>query len=191
VTTSTLEEVAALKAGSVLMDRGEPVTIDRIVDLGSVNFGSETLELWDPVRLNPSGPQARVPGVKARVFAALEGTWARALKLKFSAAKVVRWQTAWSHSSGYGTLALSKRGWSAKLADTSFESSFWDEVIDAEFDTRDGATIIDLKVGRFSGPLLVWNDQQMGGTLFRGVDAKGRLAQVLFDGVRLGLKSYD
>ena len=49
----------------------------------------------------------------------------------------------------------------------------------------DVASVIDLHVGEEAVALLAWIDGQRGGTLFRGSDARGRVVELLFDGVRI------
>ena len=183
--SSTIDEIAGLAAGAVLSDRGQPVKIDRILDLGAVDFDGETLELWDPVQLSSLSLKLKTPGPRAEVYAALSGQCVRAMKLKFFASKVVEWEEVGETSGPFGTLVLSRQGPRAKVAKMTFVSSFWDEVFDEAFDPADGAAIVELDLEGGKVALVAWNDCQMGGTLFRGRDSQGRVVALLFDAVRI------
>lgn len=183
--SSTVEEIASLSSGDVLRDRGRPVEIDQILDLGSIDFGGTTLEFWDPIQVEPLFLKVKIPKKRARVFAALSGQWARSLKVKFSPRKVVSWKRVGETSGPFGTLVLSRSGPRTEIDKMEFISNFWDEIFDEVFDPSDGAAILDLQLGKKSVPVLAWNDSQMGGTLYRGEDSRGDLAVLLFDGVRI------
>jgi hypothetical protein len=171
----------------VLRDHGRPVQIDRVLDLGSIEFGATSLEFWDPVQVERRSREVKVPSARARIFAALSGECARSLKIMFSANRVARWRPIAMATGPFGTLVLSRTGPRAEIDQLDFETSFWDDVFDDAFDSSDGAAIIELKLGGKNVPLLAWNDGQLGGTLYRGEDRRGAAAALLFDGVRVSL----
>lgn len=185
--SSTIEAISNAAPGDVLRDRGAPVKIDQILDLGSIEFGASSLEFWDPVQVLWERLRLKLPLRRVEVFAALSGDWTRCLKLKLSKRKISQWRRLGQASGKFGVLVLSRTGVRTKIerASSDFVTSFWDDIFDEVFDPSDGAAIIDLDLGGSSVPILAWNDNQQGGTLFAGLDDRGDIVEVIFDGVRI------
>ena len=181
--SSSLEEVAAAKVGTTLRDRVTLVEIDDTLDLGVIDFGGPRLEFWDPIQTAVLPLKVALPRARAAVTAQVSAGRAVVLRLRFAAGKVTRWQRVGEVSSPFGTLVLSQLGVAKEVDDPDL--MFWDRIFDAAFDERDVASVIDLQVGEESVALLAWVDGQRGGTLFRGSDARGRVVELLFDGVRI------
>ena len=108
--SSSLEEVAAAKVGTTLRDRSALVAMEASIDLGSIDFGSEQLEFWDPVQTGVLPLRVALPGPRAFVTALLSGGRAVVLRLRFARGRVSRWQRIGEVSSPFGTLVLSQRG---------------------------------------------------------------------------------
>lgn len=181
--SSSIDELVAAKKSSVLKDHGQPVTITQVATLGTVDFEGTALECWDPVQQG-SIFTFTVPSPRAKVSVCFEGTWARLVTFRFARGAVTRWKAGPSGSGRFGTLVVTRRGPRALIERRQFDN-WWDEFFDAEFDSSDGAKLgtFELEAGRV--PFVAWNDQQLGGTLYRGQDAAGQTVALLFDGLRV------
>lgn len=167
----------------MLRGQGRAITIDRVVNLGAIEFRSTSLECWDPVQQMPVFTFT-APSPRARVSVCFDDTnWARVVKLQFGGGAVTRWSTGPAGSSSFGTLVVTRRGTRRSIEHLEFDN-WWDEVFDAEFDSSDGAALGAFALEDQRVRFLAWNDQQMGGALYRGKDSRGRTVALLFDAVR-------
>ncbi len=185
--SSKLPELVSLSVGAVLKDRGQPVPITDILELGTQAFG-DALEVWDPDEMKLDRLRCAVPSKRARVFAAMSGKRARTLKLVFSAAKVVTWRRVGKLPRTSRVMIFSRAGTfeqiDSYIDDAPQLIDFAGEVLAPAFEADDGAALVDIVLGPKKFPLLVWRHDWFGGTLFAGETADGAVAALLVDGVR-------